>query len=95
MPDLVFNLTEAFEGDRQMDKNIAALLEMVGVPFTGAGAAGLMLCRDKLLCKELLSLHKIRVPRFFYTYVFIRRRLRRRHRLGHLEMPYRRVFLWG
>ena len=64
-PDLVFNLTEAFEGDRQMDKNIAALLEMVGVPFTGAGAAGLMLCRDKRLCKELLSLHKIRVPHFY------------------------------
>ena len=64
-PDLVFNLTEAFEGDRQLDKNIAALLEMLGVPFTGAGAAGLMLCRDKRLCKELLSLHKIRVPRFF------------------------------
>ncbi|MHC4204491.1 MAG: D-alanine--D-alanine ligase family protein [Planctomycetota bacterium] len=64
-PDLAFNLTEAFEGDRQMDKNIAALLEMIGVPFTGAGAAGLMLCRDKRLCKELLSLHKIRVPRFF------------------------------
>jgi D-alanine-D-alanine ligase len=65
MPDLVFNLTEAFEGDRQLDKNIAALLELIGVPFTGTGAAGLMLCRDKRLCKELLSLHKIRVPSFF------------------------------
>jgi D-alanine-D-alanine ligase len=64
-PDLVFNLTEAFEGDRTMDKNIAALLELIGVPFTGTGAAGLMLCRDKSLCKELLSLHKIRVPNFF------------------------------
>lgn len=64
-PDLVFNLTEAFDGDRRLDKNIAALLEMVGVPFTGTGVAGLMLCRDKRLCKELLSLHKIRVPRFF------------------------------
>lgn len=64
-PDLVFNLTEAFEGDRRLDKNIAALLEMAGMPYTGTGAAGLMLCRDKRLCKELLSLHKIRVPRFF------------------------------
>jgi D-alanine-D-alanine ligase len=64
-PDLVFNLTEAFNGERWLDKNIAALLEMVGVPFTGTGVAGLMLCRDKRLCKELLSLHKIRVPRFF------------------------------
>lgn len=64
-PDLVFNLTESFEGDRTLDKNIAALLEMLDVPFTGTGAAGLMLCRDKRLCKELLSLHKIRVPHFF------------------------------
>lgn len=64
-PDLIFNLTEAFEGDRQMDKNIAALLEMIGIAFTGAGAAGLMLCRDKRLCKQLLSLHKIRVPHFY------------------------------
>lgn len=64
-PDLVFNLTEAFNGDRRLDKNIAALLEMVGVPFTGTGAMGLLLCRDKRLCKQLLSLHRIRVPAFF------------------------------
>ncbi len=63
--DIVFNLTEAFEGDRCMDKNIAALIEMTGVPFTGTGVAGLMLCRDKRLCKQLLALHKIRVPRFY------------------------------
>ena len=64
-PDLVFNLTESFDGDRRLDKNIAGLLEMLNIPFTGAGAMGLMLCRDKRLCKELLSLHKIRVPQFF------------------------------
>ncbi len=63
-PDIVFNMTEAFEGDRQLDKNIAGLLEMLGIPFTGSGLTGLMLCRDKRLCKELLSLHKIRVPGF-------------------------------
>ncbi|MHC4121759.1 MAG: hypothetical protein ACYSWO_30170, partial [Planctomycetota bacterium] len=59
-PDIVFNLTEAFGGDRRLDKNIAGLLEMLGIPFTGAGPAGLMLCRDKGLCKQLLSLHRIR-----------------------------------
>jgi D-alanine-D-alanine ligase len=63
-PDLVFNLTEQLCGDRRMDKNIAALLEMIRVPFTGTGATGLMLCRDKRLCKQLLSLHRIRVPQF-------------------------------
>ncbi|MBN2133399.1 MAG: hypothetical protein JW741_28125 [Sedimentisphaerales bacterium] len=63
-PDLVFNLTEQFCGDRRLDKNIAALLEMLDIPFTGAGAMGLLLCRDKRLCKQLLTLHKIRVPNF-------------------------------
>lgn len=64
-PDLVFNLTESFNGERRFDKNIAGLLEMLRIPFTGTGAMGLLLCRDKRLCKELLSLHKIRVPNFF------------------------------
>ncbi|MHC4623671.1 MAG: D-alanine--D-alanine ligase family protein [Planctomycetota bacterium] len=63
-PDIVFNLTEAFRGDRRLDKNIVALLEMLRIPFTGTGATGLILCRDKRLCKQLLGLHKIRVPGF-------------------------------
>lgn len=63
-PDLVFNLTEQFCGDRQMDKNIAALLELLDIPFTGTGAMGLMLARDKRLCKQILRLHRIRVPNF-------------------------------
>jgi D-alanine-D-alanine ligase len=63
-PDLVFNLTEQFCGDRRLDKNIAALLELLDIPFTGAGAMGLMLARDKGLCKQILTLHKIRVPNF-------------------------------
>ena len=64
-PDIVFNLTESFDGERRFDKNIAGLLEMLRIPFTGTGAMGLLLCRDKRLCKELLSLHKIRVPNFY------------------------------
>ncbi|MBN1504117.1 MAG: ATP-grasp domain-containing protein [Candidatus Eisenbacteria bacterium] len=63
-PDIVFNLTEQFAGDRKLDKNVAGVLEMFKVPFTGSGSTGLMLCRDKLLCKQLLTLHKIRVPGF-------------------------------
>ena len=63
-PEIVFNLTEQFGDDRRLDGNVAGLLELMGVPFTGAGAAGLMLCRDKGLCKQLLSLHKIQCPQF-------------------------------
>lgn len=63
-PDLVFNLTEQFGGDRRLDKNIVGLLELLGIPFTGSGVRAMMLCRDKALCKELLSHHRIRVPGF-------------------------------
>lgn len=63
-PDLVFNLTEQFYGERLWDKNIAGVLDMLQIPYTGAGPMGLMLCRDKRLCKQLLGLHKIKVPNF-------------------------------
>ncbi|MDA0322071.1 MAG: ATP-grasp domain-containing protein [Verrucomicrobia bacterium] len=63
-PDLVFNLTESFRDNRDYDKNITALLEMTGIPFTGTGTVGLMLCRDKGLSKQLLAHHRVRIPGF-------------------------------
>lgn len=63
-PDLVFNLTEHYAGDRGKDMCIAALLEMMGLPYTGSGPKGLMLCRDKALCKRVLRHHHVRVPDF-------------------------------
>ncbi|OVE74277.1 hypothetical protein BVX93_00260 [bacterium B13(2017)] len=63
-PDLVFNLTEQFRNNRMLDKNIAALLEMLDIPFTGTGPVGLTLCRNKALCKQILNSRKIQVPRF-------------------------------
>ena len=63
-PDLVFNLTEHFGGDRQKDMHIASMLELLNIPFTGTGSAGLLLCRDKALCKTILNHHRIRVPQF-------------------------------
>ncbi len=63
-PDLVFNLTEQFKDNRRLDASLAGLLDLLGIPFTGTGPAGLILCRDKGLCKQLLSRHKVRVPGF-------------------------------
>lgn len=62
--DLVFNLTERFEGDRRKDLNVAAVLELLHLPYTGTGPAGLWLCRDKAAGKRILGYHRIRVPRF-------------------------------
>ena len=63
-PDLVFNLAEQFNNNPNFEKNLAALLELMGLPFTGTGAAGLTLCKDKWVTQTLLSYHRIRVPKF-------------------------------
>jgi D-alanine-D-alanine ligase len=63
-PDIVFNLCETFFSDRAHEPNIPALLELMKVPYTGAGPDALMLCKDKALAKKLLSYHRIRVSRF-------------------------------
>jgi D-alanine-D-alanine ligase len=66
-PDVVFNLCETFFSDRANEPNIPALLELMKVPYTGAGPDALMLCKDKALAKKLLSFHRIRVARFLVS----------------------------
>ncbi len=63
-PDIVFNLTEHFNAVSAYDRNVAGLLEMMGVPYTGSSPTGLTLCKNKGMAKELLAYHKIRVPNF-------------------------------
>jgi D-alanine-D-alanine ligase len=63
-PDVVFNLCESFFNERANEANIPALLELLRVPYTGAGPDALLLCKDKELAKTVLVYHRIRVPRF-------------------------------
>lgn len=63
-PDAVFNLTEHFNEISAYDRNVAGLLEMMGVPYTGSSPTGLTLCKNKGMAKELLAYHQIRVPNF-------------------------------
>lgn len=63
-PDLVFNMSEAFSGKRDFEPNLTALMQLVGVPFTGAGPMSLQLCKDKGLTKVILGYHQIRTPKF-------------------------------
>jgi D-alanine-D-alanine ligase len=64
VPDVVFNLCESFFNERSNEPNIPALLELLRVPYTGAGPDSLLLCKDKELAKTVLVYHRIRVPRF-------------------------------
>jgi D-alanine-D-alanine ligase len=62
--DVVFNLTERFRGLSALDFTVAGLLEMLGLPYTGAGPTGLMTARHKALMKMVLNHHGVRTPRF-------------------------------
>jgi len=67
-PDLVFNLSESFAGRSALDSNLAALLNLLGLRYTGSSPAGLLLAGDKTLTKKILSFHGIRSPRFATLY---------------------------
>lgn len=67
-PDVIFNLVEVFDHKSSLDKNFVGVLEMLGIPFTGASSKTLLICNDKALHKKILRFHRIRVPRFHTFY---------------------------
>jgi len=46
------------------DQNVVSYLELLHLPYTGCNPRGLLLARDKPLCKQLLSYHRISSPQF-------------------------------
>ncbi len=63
-PDLIFNLCESVGDQSTHEMFVAGLYELLGVPYTGASAFSLGLCQNKVRTKQVLSFHKIRVPKF-------------------------------
>ena len=63
-PDIVFNLLEEFDGIVTYDQHVVAFLELMRQPYTGCNPRGLLLSRDKFLCKQLLAYHRIPTPQF-------------------------------
>ncbi len=63
-PQIAFNLLEEFAGEAVYDQHVVSYLELMHLPYTGCGPRGLMLARDKALCKKVLSFHRIAVPEF-------------------------------
>jgi len=66
--DLVFNLTEAYAGDDSKEAHVAAFLDLLAVPYTGAGPQALFLAQDKALAKKVFTFHGIRTPNFASSY---------------------------
>ena len=67
-PDVVFNLADIFDEKTHLDKNIAWILEMFDLAYTGGTPANLSVCNDKALSKKILSFHRIKVPHFHTFY---------------------------
>jgi D-alanine-D-alanine ligase len=74
--DLVFNLTEAYAGDDAKEAHVAAFLDLLALPYTGAGPQALFLAQDKALAKKVFTFHGIRTPNFACSY---------RGRLDHID----------
>jgi D-alanine-D-alanine ligase len=66
--DLVFNLAESYAGDDTKDMNVAAFLDLLEVPYTGAGPRGLYMAQNKALAKKIFHFHDIRTPFFAVSY---------------------------
>jgi D-alanine-D-alanine ligase len=63
-PDITFNLLQEFQGIVTYDQHIVAYLELMQQPYTGCNPRGMMLSRDKVLSKQILSYHRIPTPQF-------------------------------
>jgi D-alanine-D-alanine ligase len=60
--EIAINLCETVDEDPRFAGHPAALLELLGIPFSGSPAFALMLTTDKLITKQVLKAHGIRTP---------------------------------
>jgi D-alanine-D-alanine ligase len=64
----MFNLTESYAGDDTKEMHVAAYLDLLGIPYTGAGPHAAFLAQDKAIAKKMFAFHGIRTPYFATSY---------------------------
>ena len=62
--EFVFNIAEGRGNYRSREAQIPAILEMLGIPYSGSDPQCLAICLDKPLTKTLVSASGIRTPYF-------------------------------
>jgi len=67
--DIAFNVCERFNGNSFFEPHVAAMLELLGIPYTGSAPLTLALCMNKAKVKEILNYYGIPTPKFqvFYS----------------------------
>lgn len=63
-PDVIFNLVELYKDSPSLEMSFCGFLELLNIPFTGAGPIALGTCQNKVLTKSLLKSNKIPTPDF-------------------------------
>ena len=66
--DLIFNLTESYAGDDTKEMHVAAFLDMLEIPYTGAGPHAHILAQDKSIAKKMFAFYGIQSPYFATSY---------------------------
>ena len=67
-PALVVNLAESFDGKSALESNVAGLLNLLNLRYTGSSPSALLMAGDKTLTKKILSFHGIRSAQFATVY---------------------------
>ncbi len=63
-PTVVVNLCEGAFGDSQQEMNVPAILELLGIPYTGSPPLSLGICQNKGLTKQILEVNGVPTPRY-------------------------------
>lgn len=67
-PDIVFNVCDdGFNNESWMEAHVAAVLDMIRVPYTGSGHRALTMCLDKAYTKMVLKYYGLPTPRSYVS----------------------------
>ena len=66
--DMIFNVCERINNSSLLEPHAAAILDCLGIPYTGSNPLTLALCIDKIKVKKILEQHGLPTPKFDYVF---------------------------
>lgn len=66
--DIMFNVCERVNNSSLLEPHAAAMLDCLGIPYTGSNPLSLALCIDKVKVKKMLEHHGLPTPKFDYVF---------------------------
>lgn len=66
--DMIFNVCERVNNSSLLEPHAAAILDCLGIPYTGSNPLTLALCIDKVKVKKILEQQGLPTPKFDYVF---------------------------